>query len=268
MRTRSTRPRRPGFTLIELLVVVAIIAVLAAILLPALKNAKDKAKETKCANNLRQIGIAATAYAADNNDGTFDWVIDSTLAVGVSRVYYPCSGYGTEWLDKAFQYVGRNCEVMECPSQETLRGTCGTPSPCSGRKYAPGYSMSTYTMHYCGPYDAFIWGPNLRLGQVKDPATKIWFADGSYRSPYQVESWAALIAKTEAYIGPATNGLFPISKRHRSGSNLLFFDGHVEFRSYDEVYPKGDILPWADPVANALIKKWWDPDGDGNTCTP
>src|ERR1043166_8931227 len=93
-----TRTRSAAFTSIELLVVTAIIAILAALLLPALKNAKEKAKEAKCANNLRQIGIAAITYAADNNDGTFDWVIDSTLAVGVSRGCYPCSGSGREWL--------------------------------------------------------------------------------------------------------------------------------------------------------------------------
>jgi prepilin-type processing-associated H-X9-DG protein len=126
--------------------------------------------------------------------------------------------------------------------------------------------MSTHTMHYCGPYDGYIWGPNLRLSQVKDPTSKIWFADGSYRSPYQVESWAALIPKCEAWIGLATNGLFPISKRHRGGSLLLFYDGHVEWKNYDDVMPIGSL--YSDAEAIGLFTKWWDPDGDGNICTP
>lgn len=60
--------KRDGFTLIELLVVISIIAILASLALPVFGKAQEKARATQCANNLRQIGVAAVAYTTDHDD--------------------------------------------------------------------------------------------------------------------------------------------------------------------------------------------------------
>jgi prepilin-type N-terminal cleavage/methylation domain-containing protein len=90
----GTFPRRRGFTLIELLVVVAIIAILAAILFPVFARAREKARQTQCLNNLRQLATGILMYAQDHeeklppNPGQGAW--STTLEVVTDAAVYDC----------------------------------------------------------------------------------------------------------------------------------------------------------------------------------
>lgn len=202
----STREFR-NFTLIELLVVIAIIAILAAILLPALNQARERAKSSSCVSNLKQVGLASHLYQNDNKV----FAQTESNSGSATRGSWGYQFYRLNYL--------KTIPAMYCPVQ-----------------FKPAYIPSNEDItwsYWNNIYGQNVWAwqssssvrlPALSSSHIPRPSLKIQILDSVQTGKtYTLASgWHAVQAWVQSgtYQGNA-------SPNHGRNCNILFFDGHV-----------------------------------------
>ena len=239
---------RKGFTFIELLVVIAIIAILAAILFPVFAKVREKARQTSCLSNEKQLGLAFIQYSED---------YDEHYPVGATGGYL--TFWGLSWTGRIYPYV-KSTGVYHCPD-DTTPTTAGDPNSVAvSYNYNASLLFNNGNAAFPGPVgaEAGFNAPSktVLLNEISgDPVDVTTDNEGALTtgSTYSVGSngtWAGtenqwgptnptVLFETGVLGGRAESAASYIDKanlgRHNNGSNYLLCDGHAKW------YPGGAV---------------------------
>jgi prepilin-type N-terminal cleavage/methylation domain-containing protein/prepilin-type processing-associated H-X9-DG protein len=225
--------RRRGFTLIELLVVIAIIAILAAILFPVFAKAREKARQSACLSNAKQLALAALQYIQD-----YDEMLPKSQLQLTRWLPKPPYDQGLNWCDVIQPYL-KSTQLLRCPSL-SMNGYTNTTSlmvcgiPCCQVAY--GWNIGTDRGLGCVDGCGCFYGdrlPPVSLAEFADPAQTFLIGEAGGLN----QSWQ-LCGYTRS--PDANPGSYASS--HNGGGNYAFVDGHAKWLSARTV--SGDVVKY------------------------
>jgi prepilin-type N-terminal cleavage/methylation domain-containing protein/prepilin-type processing-associated H-X9-DG protein len=281
MTLSSARHARKGFTLIELLVVIAIIAILAAILFPVFAKAREKARQTSCLSNLKQIGNAMMMYSQDFDESLFPYRLNSTPTGTPLNPFAANANVGASaklpiFYNQILDTYIKNYDVWKCPSNPSAFVNVDPEHADTDTAFWSYGGQNSYSVNqYCFPNNLAF-----PLASLPSTADTIAMVDGRYynclpKNPQALKGDTLTnITPSGSYLtywknignaygfsttapGGAPDSYFEKlgKERHSEFINTLFCDGHAKAINY------GKLIN--DTPTTTNLTSLWDPYKQG-----
>ena len=236
--------RKKAFTLIELLVVMSVMSLLMAILVPVLVKARRQGEKMLCLSNLRQMGIAATAYA-NNNDDYFPMMliteVDGSLFKLCAWDFTTVYDSGQIYVEAGLLWEGEMMErIQQCPSFRGAANWAG--DPYTGYNYNASYIGGSAAVNNGEVVPATVV-MSSRVSEVKRPSECAIFGDGQWAEGANKFMRSPLPGKLDAFFSGRYAGTQ--GYRHLGRTNVAYCDGSV--KSIQGCYKRTDpanIAEW------------------------
>jgi len=292
MNTFQLRNSRSGFTLIELLVVIAIIAILAAILFPVFAKVREKARQTQCLSNEKQLGLAMFQYVQDYDEMFPAGLVPTS---GPTVVGSNTNGAGLGWAGAISSYI-KAPQMLKCPDDPTSINVpgvyvdsyglnCYLPKRSLAFLIAPATTVEMFevkndTAYLGNNYENVYPSTNYIVSAVGDGWVTMGWSNpndcqlGDYASA--VNCGTAIGSCTVAGWNPVCGATSGSVARHDPGtdwrtgySNYLLADGHCKMIKSENasITNDGPNPPSNNSLPATISGRWWETGGRTTTAT-
>jgi prepilin-type processing-associated H-X9-DG protein/prepilin-type N-terminal cleavage/methylation domain-containing protein len=245
MRGAWSKPQTLAYTLIELLLVIAIIGILAGLLLPTLNQARARARQVNCMANMRQLGMGISMYAGDYRDVLPRSDDSADTVTALASWFYVIDPY---LLNHAVSKKATSAQKLALIKQDPIWSTFDSGSRTNWRTIKMNRKLIGKKGGAWGPADK-IDGPHppnplyckITLASMAD--TVLLF-DGRCEDAKSAD---------DPHKGWFDGWEVYVARRHSGGANVLFVDGHGEWRK-EKQQTDGTKLGWEN---DQKTLKWW-----------